>query len=797
MVRFMKKVLKILAILAVFGVFCAGAAGGGLYYWASRELPSFKNITDYTPPLVTTVYAKDKSVLGYFYKERRFLAKLDAMPKFVPQCFLAAEDSSFYEHDGVDLVAIFRAFVKNLQAGHVVQGGSTITQQVIKSLLLTPERSYKRKIKEAILAYRIERYLTKDEILTIYLNQIFFGARAYGIESAARSYFGVHVQDLTLGQAAMLAGLPKGPSAYNPYRNMEGAVKRQHYVLSRMYDLHWITRDQYEAALEEEIVLKKMEDPSWQRGAYYLEEVRRRLIDRYGEDFVYNSGMHVYTGVDLDHQIAAEKAMRDGLVDSAKRRGWTGPNRHLEESEWQDFLDATAYVPEALQPGEWVEVLVTDVEKDKARVRFGHFTGEIGVESVHWARIPDPSKATEEVPSVRDCRKVLNSGDVVWTTVGELPETVVSGEEVPADDFVWPLNLIRRPEVQGALVSMEPATGEVRALVGGYSFATSQFNRATQASRQPGSAFKPIVYSTAIDNGMTVSTVQLDAPIVYNDYDNDRMWKPENFEGVFYGPTLLRTALVKSRNLVTIRIAQQLGIRKIIDRAEALGLESEFPEDLSVSLGSSPVTPLNLTQAYSAFIRGGSWIKPRLILRAESAWGEELYVNEPEVHEAISPQTAYIITSLLKEVVSNGTAWRVRRAFSKTMGGKTGTSNDEQDAWYVGFTPDLLTTVYVGFDQLAPMGKYETGSRAACPIWIQYREAVEAQYPDRDFPQPPGIIMARVDARNGLLAGPGTEKSYFLPYKAGTQPTQTSDAAAASTGDGVDAAGEDLLKQIF
>ncbi|GAB6177844.1 PBP1A family penicillin-binding protein [Desulfobaculum senezii] len=793
----MKKVLIAIAIICGIGAVCGLGALGGLYYWASKDLPSFKNITDYTPPLVTTVYSEDEQVLGYFYKEKRFLVKLNDMPHYVPQCFLAAEDSSFYEHDGVDLVAIFRAFVKNLQAGHVVQGGSTITQQVIKSLLLTPERSYQRKLKEAILAYRLERHLSKDDILTIYLNQIFFGARAYGIEAAARAYFGCHVQELTLAQSAMLAGLPKGPSAYNPYHNMAGAKKRQRYVLGRMLELKWITHDQYEQALSEEIVLRRMEDPSWRQGAYYLEEVRRRLIDRYGEDFVYNSGMHVYTAVNLTHQLAAEKAVRDGLLASAKRRGWTGPNQHLDNAQWEGFLKENPYVVDALDVGEWVEVLVTDVTKERAKVRFGDFHGVVTVEDVHWARQLDPSKATDEVPSVKDCRLVLHEGDIIWTSVKAIPDGVADGS-APAEEVIWPLDLERMPEVQGALVSMVPQTGEVRALVGGYSFETSQFNRATQASRQPGSAFKPIVYSAAIDSGMTPSTVLLDAPIVYTDYENDRTWKPENFEGVFYGPTLLRTALVKSRNLVTIRIAQQLGIRTIIDRARTLGLESEFPEDLSVSLGSSPVTPINLTQAYSAFARGGSWIKPRLILRVESAWGEELYVNKPQVHEAISPETAYIITSLLKQVVSDGTAWRVRRAFSRPMAGKTGTSNEEQDAWYVGFTPDLLTTVYVGFDKMTPMGKWETGSRAASPIWIGYRQAVEAEYPVRDFQQPAGIVMARVDAASGLLAGPGTEKTFTLPYKAGTQPTETAEPSTASPSGGAKgAAGEDLLKQIF
>lgn len=792
----MKKVLIIFGATCLGGLIMALALAGGLYYWASQDLPDIKRITDWTPSLVTTVYARDGRVLGYFYKEKRFLVTLDELPEHVSRVFLAAEDASFYEHEGVDLSAIFRSMIKNLQAGHVVQGGSTITQQVIKRLLLTSEQSYRRKIKEAILAYRLEAYLTKDEILTIYVNQIFFGARSYGIEAAARAYFGISAEELSLAQAAMLAGLPKAPSRFNPYKNFERAAERQRWILSRMRDLGWATQDEYDAAMAEELVLKSTEDPSWQQGAYYLEEVRRQLIDTYGEDRVYNSGMHVHTALDLEHQVAAEQALRRGLEASARRRGWPGPIRTLEEGEWEDYLSATPYVVEALAEGEWLEVLVTDVTKDRARVRFGEFTGEIGVKTVSWCRTPDPSKAPEDVPPVRDCTKVLAPGDVVHAKVLEVPPPVLDPEkDAPEGGVVWQLGLVRRPEVQGALVSMEPDNGEVRALVGGYTFEESQFNRATQAERQPGSAFKPIVYSTALDNGFTPSTVMMDAPIVYTDFETDMVWKPENFEGVFYGPTLLRTALCKSRNLVTIRVAQRLGIRKIIQRAQALGLEAEFPEDLSVSLGSAPVTPINLARAYTAFARGGDWIQPKMILSVESAWGDELFAAETETHDAVSPQTAYIITSLMKEVVRDGTGWRARR-LGRPVAGKTGTSNDEQDAWFVGITPNLLSLVWVGFDQLTPMGKWETGSRAASSVWVDYRLSVEANYPERDFPQPPGIVMARIDAATGLLAGPGSEETYFLPFKAGTQPTETAKAGeGAGPSPTTSTKGEDLLKQ--
>jgi penicillin-binding protein 1A len=764
--------------LAIMGT----AAVAGLIWWASQDLPGFTKITDYTPSLVTTVTARDGRVLGYFYREMRFLVTLDQMSPALPKAFLAAEDDRFYQHEGVDLAAIVRAFVKNLQAGHKVQGGSTITQQVIKQLLLSPEKSYTRKLKEAILAYRLEKNLAKDEILTIYLNQIFFGSHAYGVEAAARVYFGTHAKDLSPAQCALLASLPQAPTRYNPFRNPEEATARQRWVLGRMLEVGYLTKEQHDKAVAEKLTFKSMEDPSWQQGAYYLEEVRRRLIERFGEDAVYNAGLHVSTPVDLDHQVAAETALRKGLVASAKRRGWIGPVENIKAAEFKDFLAEHPYAAEALAPGEWVLGVVTAVEQSHAKVSFGALRGVIEVKDMSWARTPDPSRALEEVRAVSDVHSVLKVGDVVHASVKETPKD-------PKAE--WHLALEREPTVEGAIVSLDPTTGDVLALSGGYSFARSQFNRATQARRQPGSGFKPIVYSAALDNGFTAASMVLDAPIVYTDFDNDRIWKPENYSGVFYGPTLLRTALAKSRNLVTIRVAQQIGIRTIIERARTLGLESEFPENLSVALGSSPVSLINLCQAYTAFARDGSYVKPRLVLEVKSAWGQEMFKAEVQTVPAISPQTAYLIATLLKEVVQDGTATRAK-SLGRPVAGKTGTTNDEQDAWFTGFAPYLLTGVYVGFDQVTPMGKFETGSRAALPIWLDYRKAVEENYPITDFTQPPGIVMARIDAATGLLAGPNSQETYFLPFKEGTQPSDTTPASGNPAGKA-----EDLLKQVY
>lgn len=812
----MKKFLKIFGIVAIFGLLAGVVGGVAVYMWASKDLPGFKNITDFKPPLVTTVYARDGQVLGYFYREKRFLVKLREIPEHTYRSFLAAEDSGFFEHEGIDLAAIMRAAVVNLKAGHIRQGGSTITQQIIKQLLLTSEKKYKRKLKEAILAYRLEHYLSKEEILTIYLNQIYLGAGAYGVEAAARQYFAKHVGELNIAESALIAGLVQSPSRYNPYRNMESARKRQLYVLDQMHQLGWITTEEYEEALAYPIELKSMPDISWKIGAYYLEEVRRWLIDylsedrvkklgialdRYGEDAVYESGLHVYTAVDIKHQAAAEKAMRHGLENSSKRRGWRGPVDNLPESEWQTFLSDNSVPPlpeegAEIDEDDWFKVLVTEVNSRGAVVKLtaeaGNGTAYMPVRTMHWCREIDPSKATEEVPSIKDARRIVKPGDIVWASYWDRG----SKDPEPARKDLPLVAIKQRPEVQGALVSIEPENGDVVALVGGYSFETSQFNRATQAERQPGSAFKPIVYSTALDNGFTPATMVLDAPFVYTDYSTDKVWRPENFEGVFYGPTLLRTALVKSRNLVTIRVAQKIGIRRIIDRAKALGLTPVFPEDLSVSLGSVAVSPINLCGAFTAFARGGEMVKPRMVLSVQSAWGEEIYTGEPETHQAISEQNAYIMSTLMKDVVRYGTGWRAK-VLRRPLAGKTGTTNEERDAWYMGFSPYLLTGVYVGFDQITPMGKYETGSRAASPIWVEYRQAVENDYPEQDFPQPPGIVHARVDAASGKLAGPGTKESLFLPFYSGTEPTEAEGTPSRDGGSDAATTGEDLLKQMF
>lgn len=779
----MIKILKIFFALLLLMILLGVGAAVGVYYWAAEDLPSFTKLSDYSPSLATTVRARDGQIIGYFYREKRFLIPLSAMSPITIKAFLAAEDAGFYQHEGIDLPGIARAAIKNFVAGGIKQGGSTITQQVIKSMLLTPERSYERKLKEIILAYRLEKYLTKDEILTIYLNQIFLGARSYGVEAAAREYFGVNASQLTTAQAALLAGLPVAPSRYSPYGNPERARERQLYVLSRLRDLGWISRAEYETAVDEPLDYTAQEDPSWKTGPYYLEEVRRQLVERYGEEIVYRGGLLVRTNMDVEHQTAADQALRDGLRATSKRHGWLGPARHLGPEEYDDFLKAQPVA--STEPGTWIQVLVTSVDKSRAAVRFGNHTGTIAVGTMSWARQPNPRVAAESAGKVADARKVLKAGDVAWASV------IDASAEGP-----WKLALEQEPKVEGALVSVDPRSGEVLALSGGYDFFRSQFNRATQALRQPGSAFKPIVYSAALDNGFTAASIILDAPIVYED-GSGKTWKPENFEGIFYGPTLFRTALVKSRNTVTIRLAQQVGINKVIARGKAMGLTGIMEPNLSLSLGSGQFTPLNMCEAYTAFARGGTSIRPRLIESVTSPWGEQLFSATEEVTEAMPAATAYIMNNLLQQAVQDGTGARAK-ALGRPVAGKTGTTNNEQDAWFMGYTPYLLTGVWVGYDQVQPMGKYETGARVALPVWLAYRTKVEPNYSVEDFSPPEDIVMARVDGRTGRLAGPGTSLVYTLPFKGGSEPTQ------AAVLDGVDvdpaspnAGGESLLKQIF
>ena len=808
--RMLKKSLLWLVGLLFVGGVLGTAAVAMLFYWASRDLPDLNRLAEYQQPQATVILARDNSVLGTLYHEKRYVIGLKDMSRYLPMAFLAAEDDSFYQHMGVDPVAILRAAINNLRKGRQGEGGSTITQQLIKQLLLTSERSYTRKMKEAILAYRVEQDYTKDQILTVYLNQIYLGEHAYGVEAAARTYFGKHAADITLAESAVIAGLPKAPSTYNPFRRPEEAKTRQMYVLGRLRDLKWITPEEYAQAAAEPLVYWSMPEGVGGAALWYLEEARRLLIEffteqnlkalgvdtrKYGADYVYEAGLTVRTAMDPVQQEAAGAALRRGLEELDKRQGWRGPLQKLDPTAQQAFIQASAFTPLDLAGNGWVKALVTGVEAREARVTLGRgYSGVIPVAQMSWARKPNPKVAGVYAPAVKDVRQVLSPGDVVWVSAADLTRAGkdAKGRKTQISEPFDPsqvqkgapvtLRLQQEPVVQGALASVEARNGDVVALIGGYQFGDSHFNRATQARRQPGSSFKPVVYSTALDYGFTAASTVLDAPFVYvNPYTNE-VWRPSNYEHNYKGELPLHTALALSRNTCTVRVAQQVGIANVVQRAKALGLEPHFPQELAISLGAVAVSPLNLTQAYAAFANQGLGVRPRIITSITDSRGRELYRQDVEHWQAVSPQNAYIMATLLKEVVNQGTGGRAK-VEGRIIAGKTGTTNDEHDAWFVGFSPYLVTGVYVGYDQLRSLGRLEQGGRTAAPIFRYYRSTIEHLYPNDDFTMPEGLVMA-----DGLA------------FKA-DEPMQGASATAPGTEDGsvVDTSqgGEDLMRQMF
>lgn len=806
------RLFRFLLILTILGTLAAGGAGYALYRWAAGDLPSFSKIADYRPPLVTTVLARDGSLLGQFYRERRFLVTLEQLPPFVPKAFLAVEDDQFYTHPGVDLKAILRAAIANFQHGSTSQGGSTITQQVVKRLMLTPEKSYERKLKEAILAYRLEQQLSKDDILALYLNQIFLGNNSYGVEAAARTYFGKNARDLTLAEAALIAGLPQSPSAYNPYRNPRSAQTRQRHVLRRMRDLGWITDAEYDEALYQKLEFHSMPTGN-PDGLWYLEEVRRQLVELfseqncrengydfgiYGEDAVYELGLTVRTSMDPAQQKYANAGLRHGLEDAAKRHGWSGPIEHLEPSQYDAFLKKNNFKLSDLDSGGWAKALVVSVDKSGAGVRLSlEQRGHVSVRTMNWARKPNKRVAGSVTAAVvTDATRVVNPGDVIWVSRDDSPSPrkdskKKSAPEAPKDSTVLPLRLQRMPDVQGAMLSIEPQTGDVVAMVGGYTFGAggSQFNRATQAQRQPGSSFKPIVYSAALDHGFTAGSMVLDAPILVIDPWTKKAWRPGNDDGRFLGPMRLYMALARSRNLCTVRIVQQMGVEHVVARAKALMLAPEFPQTLAICLGAVAVSPLNLAQAYTAFANEGKVSTPRFIQSIQGPWGNTIYERAPESVQSITPQNAYIMTRLLKGVVEFGTGGKAR-VLNRPLGGKTGTTNDENDAWFLAVTPHLVTATYIGYDQLQPMGRGETGSGAALPAYIYYAKEALNAYPADDFTQPDGLVFAQVDDKTlPFIEGTEPGSGYGLDAMEGNLEDTEAETQAQE--------GEDLLKSLF
>lgn len=759
----MIRLLKWLFALAIVGIVFGVLTFAGVYQYYSSDLPRITTLEEYLPPVVTRFYSDDGRKIAEFYKERRFVIPLADMPDQLIKAFIAAEDSRFYQHKGIDFISIIRAFIKNLEAHAIVQGGSTITQQVAKSFFLTPERNYSRKIKEAILAYRIDKHFTKDEILYLYLNQIYLGHGSYGVEAAAQNYFGKAAKEMSLAECAVLAGLPRAPSRYSPTVHPDEARERQIYVLNRMVVEGFITNAQASEAMAVNIQVQTR--PAWFSDSvpFYSEHVRQMIAEQYGTDRLYTGGLKVYTCVNIEMQKAARDAIDTGLRALDKRRGYRGPVDHLQEEDIEPF---SAKLKEEIEKNGLHEdmfirgvVVGIDGESGLATVRLGDARGTINPEDMRWARRPDPETAYGKA-YLRNPGDVLHRGDVILVHVMQWQQ----------DRNEWRLSLDQEPKAQSALLSLEVETGHVKAMAGGRDYSDSQFNRAVQARRQPGSAFKPIIYAAALDKGYTAATLIADTPIVYDD-GQDSPWKPNNYDRTFQGLTLFRDGLIHSRNVITVKILRDIGIDYVINYAHNLGISSPLERNLSLALGSTGVSLLELVQSYSVFANQGYKIPPVFITRIEDRDGKEIFRSDPRPERAIEKSTAYIITHLMEEVVEEGTGQRVK-ALNRAVAGKTGTTNNLRDAWFVGFTPQYVAGVWVGFDQEKPLGNKETGAQAASPIWLDFMQEVLKDKPERVFPVPDNVIFANIDAKTGLLPVETSEKVIYECFKEGTVPRE-------------------------
>jgi penicillin-binding protein 1A len=640
------RLVKYFIFVMCLGFFALLIYGGYLFF----SLPNIKSIEDYKPPLATIVYADDGQILGEFFHEKRYFVPLDQISPYLIKAFIAAEDERFYEHKGFDWLGMIRALMVDIKAMAIVEGASTITQQTVKALLLSPERSFSRKAREVMLAYLLERRLSKEEILTIYLNQVYFGHGAYGVEAASRVFFGKHASELNLAEAAMLAGLPKGPAYYSPYNHFLKAKKRQQYVLKRMVSCSYLCLEDAEEASKIPLELDKLEY-KWNFTAYFLEYVRQYLIENYGYDLTYNGGLSVYTSANIMMHSLAQKALLRGLNEIKARH-----------------------------------------------------------------------------PDKKDSDKI-----------------------------------------EGALLSIETKTGLVKVMLGGKDFETSEFNRATQACRQPGSAFKPIIYAAALDKGYTTASVMYDYPIIYTQRESNetkdlKVWRPHNYSGRFYGQTSLRDALVYSRNAVTIRLLKGLDVNYVINYARRLGITSYLTPDLSLGLGSSCMSLLELTMAFSVFANQGQYIEPITIKKILDRNGNVLEDNLPLVQPTIDAETAYLITNILEDVVKRGTGRRAR-SFSRPVAGKTGSTNDYTDAWFIGYTPYYVTGVWVGYDGLKSLGRHETGGRTSAPIWLYFMQEIEKDLPPKPFTVPAGVVFVKINPKTGTIADPADPTAKMECFK--------------------------------
>jgi penicillin-binding protein 1A len=789
----MKLLLRFFGFLFAAGtiLFLVGIAGvAGMMWHYSKDLPDYSQLQDYEPPVMTRVHATDGALLAEYAKERRLYLPIQAVPKMVINAFISAEDKNFYDHGGLDFQGIMRAgvlYLQNLGSSRRPQGASTITQQVAKNFLLTNEVSFTRKIKEALLAMKIERTYSKEKILELYMNEIYLGFSAYGIAAASLLYFDKSVHELTIAEAAYLAALPKAPTYLHPFRQRERAIERRNYVIDRMVENGYVKSPEGEK--QKKTPLNVTARPTGAHifaAEYFAEEVRRELYERYGEKKLYEGGLSVRTTLDPKLQVVARKTLTDALVKFDETQGYRGAINKIDISgDWGVKLANE----KALNDIGWRLAVVLDTTDQAARIGFQparepggavvkeRQTGNMTLDGVKWAKAAEgPTRG--KLPA--KVNQVLNAGDVIYV------------EPLPVKEGDTPQFRLRQiPEISGAMVVMDPWTGRVHALVGGFSFDQSQFNRATQALRQPGSSFKPFVYAAALDNGYTPSTVVMDAPIEIDQGAGQGVWRPENYSaGKYYGPSTLRTGIELSRNTMTVRLAQDVGMPLIAEYAKRFGVYDDLPPYLSFALGAGETTVLRMVTAYSMFDNGGRRIKPTLVDRIQDRYGHTIYKhdqrecrgctadkwgNQPEPtlvdkrEQVIDAMTAYQITSMMEGVVQRGTATTIREV-AKPIAGKTGTTNDEKDVWFVGFSPDIAVGVYLGYDKPRQIGRGATGGGLAAPIVRDFFKIALADKPAVPFRVPAGIKLIRIDARSGMRAGPGTERAILEAFKPGTAP---------------------------
>ena len=737
--------LSVLSIIAVLWAF-------------SNNLPDYKFLKNYKPAVSSKVYSGDGELVNDFSSEKRIFVPYKAISEKVINSFLSAEDKNFFYHPGVDAKGVLRAVVNNISniiASRRLEGASTITQQVAKNFLLTNEVSLNRKIKEAILAFRIERALSKERILELYLNQIYLGEGTYGVASASLEYFDKPISELNYEEAAMLAALPKAPSRYNPYKNIKLAKFRRDLVLKNLLENNYINENDYKEFTNNKISLKKRKKTFTEDTSYYVEDIRKDVVEKLGFDKVYKQGLNISTPINLDLQKIAIKSLREGLISYDKRRGWRGPiinSKRLDN--WNNNINLDKFRLE--KSINWEIAIVIKIDKFFVDVETENKeNGTIKYENISWAK--------------KEFDQILKVGDIIYV------------EKLKGNTFA----LRQLPEVNGGIVVMDPFTGRVLALSGGFSFKKSEFNRATQALRQPGSAFKPFIYALALENGYTPSTLILDAPLVLEQGSDLKMWKPENYGKKFYGPSTLRMGLEKSRNLMTVRIAQDLGLKKIVNFSKQLRIYEDPSKLLSISLGSAETTLLKLTSAYSSFVNGGKLIMPIMIDRIQDSEGNTIFNNEKrkcincdqisylsenypnirdEFLQIFSSETAYQMTSILEGAVQNGTGKNLKD-LNLDIGGKTGTTNSNTDTWFIGFTSKLVIGAYVGFDNPKSLGKYETGAKTALPIFKNFVKNAVKKEEARPFKVADNIIMKVIDPITGKKPSSSTISTIIEAYK--------------------------------